>query len=62
MVVNDNAHCLNNRVALTFFASKLAPTGYAVYQLATGLGICNPRTTAGRARKRSSTRVTLGKF
>ncbi|PMZ87947.1 hypothetical protein C1X61_15995 [Pseudomonas sp. FW215-T2] len=27
MVVNDNAHCLNVRVALTFFASKLAPTG-----------------------------------
>ncbi len=29
---------------------------------ATHSGIFNPRTTAGRARKRSSTRVTLGKF
>jgi hypothetical protein len=26
MDVNDNAHYLINRVALTFFASKLAPT------------------------------------
>ena len=26
MVVNDNAVCLNARVARTFFASKLAPT------------------------------------
>ncbi|SEC81387.1 hypothetical protein SAMN04490187_5832 [Pseudomonas jessenii] len=27
MDVNDNARCLNDRVARTFFASKLAPTG-----------------------------------
>ena len=26
MDVNDNAHYLNDRVARTFFASKLAPT------------------------------------
>jgi|GEM_PF-2524424 len=26
MVVNDNAGCLNDHVAPTFFASKLAPT------------------------------------
>jgi hypothetical protein len=25
--VNDNAFCLNKRVALEFIASKLAPTG-----------------------------------
>ena len=31
MVVNDNAYNLNKRVAFTFFASKLAPTG-GVYQ------------------------------
>jgi len=27
MDVNDNAGCLNNRVAWAFFASRLAPTG-----------------------------------
>ncbi|CAI8820776.1 hypothetical protein EMIT0P43_10658 [Pseudomonas jessenii] len=27
MDVNDNAGCLNARVVLVFFASKLAPTG-----------------------------------
>ncbi|PNB73512.1 hypothetical protein C1X64_14380 [Pseudomonas sp. GW456-E7] len=27
MVVNDDAGCLNGRVVLTFFASRLAPTG-----------------------------------
>ena len=27
MDVNDNAGCLNARVALAFFASMLAPTG-----------------------------------
>ncbi len=27
MDVNDNACCLNARVVLAFFASKLAPTG-----------------------------------
>jgi hypothetical protein len=27
MDVNDNAFCLNKRVALEFIASKLAPTG-----------------------------------
>jgi hypothetical protein len=27
MVVNDNAHKLDERSALEFFASKLAPTG-----------------------------------
>jgi hypothetical protein len=26
MIVNDNAQCLNQRVALRFFASRLAPT------------------------------------
>ena len=26
MVVNDDAGCLNTRVALTFIASRLAPT------------------------------------
>ncbi len=29
MDVNDDAGCLDARVALTFFASKLAPTGGA---------------------------------
>ena len=27
MDVNDDVDCLNTRVVLTFFASKLAPTG-----------------------------------
>ena len=27
MVVNDNAGCLNARIARAFFASRLAPTG-----------------------------------
>ena len=30
MDVNDDAYCLDNRVVLTFFASKLAPTGIEV--------------------------------
>ncbi|MBV7571061.1 hypothetical protein KW838_29250, partial [Pseudomonas sp. PDM27] len=30
MDVNDNAFCLNKRVALAFIASKLAPTGIPV--------------------------------
>ena len=30
MDVNDNAYCLNKRVALAFIASKLAPTGIRV--------------------------------
>jgi hypothetical protein len=28
MLVNDNACCLNDRIAFAFFASKLAPTGH----------------------------------
>ncbi|PBJ23504.1 hypothetical protein BSF44_25320 [Pseudomonas sp. ACN8] len=34
MDVNDNACNRNERVIQTFFASKLAPTGFFVYQLA----------------------------
>jgi hypothetical protein len=29
MDVNDNALCLDDRVVQTFFASKLAPTGFS---------------------------------
>jgi len=31
---NDNAYNRKERVIQTFFASKLAPTGFFVYQLA----------------------------
>ena len=41
MDVNDNAGCLNERVARTFFASKLAPT--KVYG---GSRLSNTRFTA----------------
>ena len=33
MDVNDNARCLNDRVARTFFASKLAPTVFYVFEV-----------------------------
>ncbi|VVP65459.1 hypothetical protein PS918_00124 [Pseudomonas fluorescens] len=62
MVVNDNATNQTLRGDPGIFASRLAPTGYAVFQLERGFGISRPRCTAGRARKRSSTRVTFGKF
>ncbi|MGF6091815.1 hypothetical protein [Pseudomonas sp. 18173] len=32
MDVNDNAGCLNPRGVSAFFASKLAPTGFAVFR------------------------------
>jgi len=32
MVANDNAGCLNPRGVSTFFASELAPTGFAVFK------------------------------
>ena len=39
MDANDDAGCLNARVVLTFFASMLAPTGFASCVL-TGIRSC----------------------
>ena len=47
MDVNDNAGCLNARIVLAFFASKLAPTGSTQILVGAGLPAMDVNDNAG---------------
>ncbi|PYB93905.1 hypothetical protein DMX04_27600 [Pseudomonas koreensis] len=61
-LASDGGRSVTNDVDCAgFIAGKPAPTG-GMCTTESQDGMVRPRMTAGRARNRSSTRVTLGKF